>query len=84
MCEICGVREEQLATCYESYEKVCCVLPEVADELGIPANVVVAAGAGDNAAAAVGLSLIHIYGLLESRCEKLFLQAVSGRIFQGG
>lgn len=51
MCEICGVREEQLATCYESYEKVGCVLPEVADELGIPANVVVAAGAGDNAAA---------------------------------
>ena len=54
MCEICGVREEQLATCYESYEKVGCVLPEVADELGIPATVVVAAGAGDNAAAAVG------------------------------
>ena len=46
MCEICGVREEQLATCYESYEKVGCVLPEVADELGIPANVVVAAGTG--------------------------------------
>lgn len=21
MCEICGVREEQLATCYESYER---------------------------------------------------------------
>ena len=44
MCEICGVREEQLATCYESYEKVGCVLPEVADELGLPHNVVVAAG----------------------------------------
>ena len=44
MCEICGVREEQLATCYESYEKVGCVLPEVADELGIPANVVVEPG----------------------------------------
>ena len=41
MCEICGVREEQLATCYESYEKVGCVLPEVADELGLPHNVVV-------------------------------------------
>lgn len=58
MCEICGVREEQLATCYESYEKVGCVLPEVADELGIPANVVVAAGAGDNAAAAVGTGTV--------------------------
>ena len=58
MCEICGVREEQLATCYESYEKVGCVLPEVSDELGIPANVVVAAGAGDNAAAAVGTGTV--------------------------
>ena len=34
MCEICGVREEQLATCYESYEKVGCVLPEVAAAVG--------------------------------------------------
>ena len=58
MCESCGVREEQLATCYESYEKVGCVLPEVSDELGIPANVVVAAGAGDNAAAAVGTGTV--------------------------
>ena len=58
MCEICGVREEQLATCYESYEKVGCVLPEVADELGLPHNVVVAAGAGDNAAAAVGTGTV--------------------------
>ena len=58
MCEICGVREEQLATCYESYEKVGCVLPEVADELGLPYNVVVAAGAGDNAAAAVGTGTV--------------------------
>lgn len=54
MCEICGVSEDQLATCYESYEKVGCVLPEVAEELGLPHKVVVAAGAGDNAAAAVG------------------------------
>lgn len=58
MCEICSVREEQLATCYESYEKVGCVLPEVADELGLPHNVVVAAGAGDNAAAAVGTGTV--------------------------
>lgn len=58
MCEICGVSEDQLATCYESYEKVGCVLPEVADELGLPHNVVVAAGAGDNAAAAVGTGTV--------------------------
>ena len=58
MCEICGVSEDQLATCYESYEKVGCVLPEVADELGLPHKVVVAAGAGDNAAAAVGTGTV--------------------------
>ena len=58
MCEICGVSEDQLATCYESYEKVGCLLPEVADELGLPHNVVVAAGAGDNAAAAVGTGTV--------------------------
>ena len=29
MCEICGVREEQLATCYESYEKVNSTLRDI-------------------------------------------------------
>lgn len=52
MCHICGIRKEQLAKCYESYECVGEVLPEVADELGLPKGVKVAAGAGDNAAAA--------------------------------
>lgn len=36
MCHICGIRKEQLAKCYESYECVGEVLPEVADELGLP------------------------------------------------
>ena len=58
MCEICHVKEEQLATCYESYEVVGTVLPEIADELGISHNVKVAAGAGDNAAAAVGTGTV--------------------------
>ena len=58
MCDICGVREEQLAKCYESYEAVGTVLPEIAAELGIPATVKVAAGAGDNAAAAVGTGTV--------------------------
>ncbi|MCM1044944.1 MAG: xylulokinase [Candidatus Gastranaerophilales bacterium] len=58
MCEICGIREEQLATCFESYEKVGTVLPQVAKELGIPDGTVVAAGAGDNAAAAVGTGTV--------------------------
>lgn len=58
MCDICGVKEEQLAKCYESYEAVGTVLPEIAAELGIPATVKVAAGAGDNAAAAVGTGTV--------------------------
>lgn len=58
MCDICGVKEEQLAAVYESYEKVGTVLPEIADELGIPRTCIVAAGAGDNAAAAVGTGTV--------------------------
>ncbi len=58
MCDICGVKPSQLAKCYESYEKVGTVLPAIAEELGIPASTVVAAGAGDNAAAAVGTGTV--------------------------
>jgi xylulokinase len=58
MCEICSITEDQLADIYESYESVGCVLPEIADELGIPHTVKVAAGAGDNAAAAVGTGTV--------------------------
>jgi len=58
MCDICGISVSQLAACYESYEKVGTVLPEIAGELGISENTVVAAGAGDNAAAAVGTGTV--------------------------
>ena len=58
MCEICSVKPEWLAKVYESYEKVGCVKPEIAAQLGIPASTVVAAGAGDNAAAAVGTGTV--------------------------
>ncbi len=58
MCEICGVTQDQLADVYESYESVGTVLPEIADALGIPQDVKVAAGAGDNAAAAVGTGTV--------------------------
>ena len=58
MCDICGVKPSQLAKCYESYEAVGTVLPAIAKELEIPENVVVAAGAGDNAAAAVGTGTV--------------------------
>ena len=54
MCEICGVKESQLAQIFESYETVGTVLPEIAKELEIPESCKVVAGAGDHAAAAVG------------------------------
>ena len=58
MCEICGITEEMLPKLYESYECVGTVKPEIAKELGIPETVKVAAGAGDNAAAAVGTGTV--------------------------
>ncbi|MBP5265234.1 MAG: xylulokinase [Lachnospiraceae bacterium] len=58
MCEICHITEDMLPTLYESYEKVGCLLPEVAEELGLSEKVIVAAGAGDNAAAAVATGTV--------------------------
>ncbi|MBQ9360259.1 MAG: xylulokinase [Lachnospiraceae bacterium] len=58
MCDICGIDESMLATVYESYEKVGTVKPDVAKELGLSESVIVAAGAGDNAAAAVGTGTV--------------------------
>ena len=58
MLELCGLREEQLPRLYESYAPVGHLLPQVARLLGLPEQVVVAAGAGDNAAAAVGTGTV--------------------------
>ena len=58
MIEICGIKEEMLPKLYESYEKVGTLKPEVAGALGLSENVIVAAGAGDNAAAAVGTGTV--------------------------
>ena len=58
MMEICGIREEQLAKLYESYEVVGTLKPEVAAELGLPESCKIVAGAGDNAAAAVGTGTV--------------------------
>lgn len=44
MCEICGITQKQLAVCYESYQCVGTVLPDIAKKLGIPETVRVAAG----------------------------------------
>ena len=58
MLEICGVKKEQLPKVYESWEVVGTLKPEVAKELGFSENVKVIAGAGDNAAAAVGTGTV--------------------------
>ena len=52
------VREEQLPKVYESSETVGTIRKAVADELGFSDNVKIAAGAGDNAAAAVGTGTV--------------------------
>ena len=58
MLDICGVSEAQMPKLFESYEPVGQILPEVAAKLGLPDTVLVAAGAGDNAAAAVGTGTV--------------------------
>ena len=58
MLDICGVSESQMPKLFESYEVVGTVKPEIAQILGIPATAKVVAGAGDNAAAAVGTGVV--------------------------
>lgn len=58
MCEICGVDPSWLPKLYESYECIGTLLPAVAEELGVSKEVRVAAGAGDNAAAAVATGTV--------------------------
>ena len=58
MLDICGVRKEQMPQLFESFETIGVVKPEVAAGLGLPENVKVVAGAGDNAAAAVGTGTV--------------------------
>lgn len=58
MCELCGITKDMLPELYESYETVGHLKPEIADSLGMKHEVVIAAGAGDNAAAAVGTGTV--------------------------
>lgn len=58
MLKICGIREEQMAQIYESYETVGTLKPELAEKLGLSEKVKIVAGAGDNAAAAVGTGTV--------------------------
>ena len=75
MCTICGITEEMLPKVYESYECIGTVLHQTADELGINAEVKVAAGAGDNAAAAVATGTVG-----EGKCNLSL--GTSGTVFK--
>ncbi|WP_251389850.1 xylulokinase [Mediterraneibacter agrestimuris] len=74
MIDICGISKEQLPKLFESYEVVGTLKPEIAAELGLPETVKVIAGAGDNAAAAVGTGTVG-----EGRCN--ISLGTSGTIF---
>lgn len=58
MLDICGITEEMLPKLYESFEVVGTLKREIAEALGLSADVKVIAGAGDNAAAAVGTGTV--------------------------
>lgn len=58
MMEICSVKEEQLPKLFESYEITGALTDAAAAELGLTTACKIAAGAGDNAAAAVGTGTV--------------------------
>ena len=58
MLALCGVKPEQMPKLFESYQVVGTVKPELARSLGLSNHVQVVAGAGDNAAAAVGTGVV--------------------------
>ena len=58
MLDICGISENMMPRIFESYQVVGTLRPEIAAEFGLKADVKVCAGAGDNAAAAVGTGTV--------------------------
>lgn len=73
MIEICSIKKEQLPALYESYDVVGTVKTEIAEKFGL-CDVKVVAGAGDNAAAAIGTGTVG-----EGRCN--ISLGTSGTIF---
>ncbi len=74
MIRICGIKKEMLPTLYESFEATGTIKPELAERFGFPLNCIIAAGAGDNAAAAVGTGTVG-----EGQCN--ISLGTSGTIF---
>lgn len=74
MMDICGVKESQLARVYESYEVVGDILPVMAAKYGFSEGVKIVAGAGDNAAGAIGTGTVE-----EGQC--IVSLGTSGTVF---
>ncbi|MBR6650678.1 MAG: xylulokinase [Clostridia bacterium] len=74
MLSLCGVTEEQMPALYESYDKVGQVKADIAEKFGFAGDVTVCAGAGDNAAAAVGTGTVG-----EGKCN--ISLGTSGTVF---
>ena len=53
-----GIREDQLPKLYESYDVTGSVKREILDILGIPGDVLITSGAGDQAAGAIGTGTV--------------------------
>ena len=74
MLDICGVSIEMMPTLFESAQPIGKILPETAKALGFSTDVIVAAGAGDNAGAAIGTGTMG-----EGKCN--ISLGTSGTIF---
>ncbi|MCH5198417.1 MAG: xylulokinase [Oscillospiraceae bacterium] len=59
MLDICGICREVMPELFESSDITGTILPHIARELGLPEDVKIVAGAGDNAAAAVGTGTVN-------------------------
>ncbi len=58
MLEICHITEDMMPSLKESFEVVGCVKEEIKESLGLSGTMKVVAGAGDNAAAAIGTGAV--------------------------
>ena len=58
MLSICSVDESVMPTLFESFEKIGNLTAEASKELSLPEGICVVAGAGDNAAAAIGTGTV--------------------------
>lgn len=74
MLDICNITEDMLPKLYESYEVVGYLKEDIANMLGLSTKVKIIAGAGDNAAAAIGTGTVG-----EGKCNLSI--GTSGTVF---